>query len=189
MNWSSLSKKQLRRQLLNHRQSLDEKTWLEKSVNICENLESFPLFQQAQTILAYFPIRQEPNLTSLFIKGRSWGFSRCVDQSLVWHRWNPGEGLNLGNYGILEPYGDTPLLNPCEVDLILVPCVACDNQGYRLGYGGGFYDRLLSEPQWQKIPTVGIIFDFAFLTELPIDPWDQKLTAICTENLVHICIS
>ncbi len=124
-------------------------------------------------------------INSLFTNGCSWGFSRCVGQSLVWHRWTPGEDLNLGHYGILEPHKDAPMLNPSEVDLILVPAVACDNQGYRLGYGGGFYDRLLSSPQWQDIPTVGIIFDFAYVSQLPVDPWDQKLTAICTETSVY----
>jgi len=68
-----------------------------------------------------------------------------------------------------------------QVDLLLVPAVACDRRGYRLGYGGGFYDRLLSQPEWQQKPAIGIIFDFARLPTLPFDPWDQPLTSICTE--------
>ncbi|HAC66374.1 MAG TPA: 5-formyltetrahydrofolate cyclo-ligase [Cyanothece sp. UBA12306] len=179
-----MSKKQLRRQLLKQRQLLEEKTWQEKSDLICQNLQSFPLFQEARTILAYFSFRQEPMLDSLFTDGRCWGFSRCVDQSLVWHLWTPGDTLEKGNYGILEPHRDAPILNPCEVDLILVPAVACDHQGYRLGYGGGFYDRLLSSPQWQDIPTLGIIFDFAYISQVPVDPWDRKLNAICTEAVI-----
>ncbi len=77
-----------------------------------------------------------------------------------------------------------PIIKPENVDLILIPAVACDYNGYRLGYGGGFYDRLLNSPQWQSIPTVGIIFEFALLSQLPCEPWDQKLKTICTEKQI-----
>lgn len=50
------------------------------------------------------------------------------------------------------------------------PTRECDRVGYRLGYGGGYCDRLFSEPVWAKILTLGIVFDFAFLEQLPIDP-------------------
>lgn len=69
-----------------------------------------------------------------------------------------------------------------DVDLILVPAVACDRHGYRLGYGGGFYDRMLSLNEWTTPPTVGIVFDFAYLPQLPIDRWDKPLQAVCTET-------
>ncbi|MHC5824929.1 MAG: 5-formyltetrahydrofolate cyclo-ligase, partial [Nostoc sp.] len=62
------------------------------------------------------------------------------------------------------------------------PSVACDYQGYRLGYGGGYYDRLLSLPQWQTKPTIGIVFDFAYLSQIPIESWDKPLQAVCTET-------
>jgi 5-formyltetrahydrofolate cyclo-ligase len=73
-------------------------------------------------------------------------------------------------------------LTPSAVDLILVPAIACDVQGYRLGYGGGFYDRLLSTPAWRAKPTIGIVFEFARLPQLPVDPWDRPLQGICTES-------
>lgn len=175
-------KAELRRELLQQRRSLSPLTWREKSDRLCHRLVQLSLFQSARTVLAYFSIRQEPDLSPLFSDHRRWGFSRCVGPSLVWHAWTPGEPLREGAYGILEPAPDAPCLGPSEIDLILVPAIACDRQGYRLGYGGGFYDRLLSDPQWQGIPTIGIIFDFAFLPELPVDPWDRKLRAVCTET-------
>ncbi len=177
-----LTKAQLRRKLLKQRQSLSDQMWKEKSDRLVQNLQSFSLFQQAKTILAYFAFRREPDLSALFTSVRHWGFSRCLNRSLVWHYWSPGDRLSVGNYGILEPFADTPMVEPTAVDLILVPAVACDRRGYRLGYGGGFYDRLLSSLNWQQIPTVGIIFNFAFLSDLPSDPWDIPLNAICTET-------
>ena len=98
----------------------------------------------------------------------------------------PGTPLSKGDYGIFEPHPDSPTLQPDEIDLILVPAVACDVRGYRLGYGGGFYDRLLSSAEWALKPTVGIVFEFAYLPELPVDQWDKPLHSICTENQFQI---
>ncbi|MGB5772070.1 MAG: 5-formyltetrahydrofolate cyclo-ligase [Crocosphaera sp.] len=176
------TKKQIRKKILDKRENLAESDFNKKSENLCQNLQNYPLFQQAKTILAYFPIRQEPELNSLFITNHNWGFPRCVNKNLVWHSWKPKEPLITGKYDILEPESNAPILSPSNVDLILIPAVACDYHGYRLGYGGGFYDRLLNSPQWCHIPTVGIIFEFALFSQLPVDPWDQKLQAICTEK-------
>jgi 5-formyltetrahydrofolate cyclo-ligase len=60
--------------------------------------------------------------------------------------------------------------------------VACDRRGVRLGYGGGFYDRLLAQPEWANKPTIGIVFNFSVLDYLDADPWDRPMQAICTEN-------
>lgn len=175
------TKLELRRQLLKKRRSLPPALWREKSDNLCQKLQFLPLFAQATTILAYFSFRQEPDLSSLFEIKKVWGFPRCVEKSLLWHRWQPGETLKKGAYGIFEPDASSPAITAKEVDLILVPAVACDQRGYRLGYGGGFYDRLLSNRDWQDIPTIGIVFDFALVPQLPVDSWDQRLYGVCTD--------
>jgi 5-formyltetrahydrofolate cyclo-ligase len=178
-----LDKVELRRTLLKQRQSMSVEEWREKSDRITSHLQSSPLFTQSKTILAYLSFRQEPDLSGLFTNNqRQWGLPRCVDKSLVWHRWKSGEPLQKGAYGIFEPHEDLPTLKPNEVDLILVPAVGCDDRGYRLGYGGGYYDRLLSLPQWSSVPTIGIVFEFAYLAHLPIDEWDKPLYAVCTER-------
>lgn len=145
-------------------------------------LRSCDLFVAAKTIAAYFSFRLEPDLKSLFTTERNWGFSRCINTSLVWHSWTLNEPLQTNTYGILEPLPTAKLLEPKDIDLIVVPAVACDALGYRLGYGGGYYDRLLSSPQWAAKPTIGVVFDFAFLPQLPINSWDRKLHGICTEK-------
>lgn len=174
-------KKNLRRSLLKQRQALTVEEWQDKSDRICTHLRSTSRFKTAQTILTYLSFRQEPDLSSLWNDRLFWGVPRCVETSLVWHRWQPGDSLKSGAYGILEPDPELPEIDPEAVDLILVPAVACDDRGYRLGYGGGYYDRLFSLPQWAAKPSIGIVFEFARVPNLPIEPWDKSLNAICTE--------
>lgn len=178
-----MEKAELRRSLLKARQAMHPEVWREKSDRLCRHLENSEIFRRSQTILSYFSFRQEPDLSSLVTGSRQWGFPRCSDRNLSWHCWSPHQfpSPQLGAYGILEPHPNTPLLQPEQVDLILVPAVACDVRGYRLGYGGGFYDRMLSQPSWLYKPTIGIVFEFARLPKLPIDPWDRPLQGICTE--------
>ncbi|AFZ19557.1 5-formyltetrahydrofolate cyclo-ligase [Allocoleopsis franciscana] len=184
---SQPNKSKWRQILLQKRQSLSVEAWQEKSDRLCSHLQSSPLFSSARTILAYFSFRQEPDLSPLFTDSkRCWGFPRIEQKSLVWHRWMPGDYLSKGDYGIFEPYPDSPILTPHEVDLILVPSVACDARGYRLGYGGGFYDRLLSSADWASKPTIGIVFEFAYVSHLPVDPWDKPLHSICTEDRFQV---
>ena len=182
-----LNKAELRRTLLKTRQSMPTWEWREKSDRICTQLQSSILFQQAKTILAYFSFRQEPDISPLFANTNCrWGFPRCIGKSLYWHSWKPNDLLQIGAYGIPEPHANAPKIDPAAVDLILVPSVACDYQGYRLGYGGGYYDRLLSSPEWAEKLTLGIVFDFAYLSQLPIETWDKPLQAIVTEtNLTY----
>jgi 5-formyltetrahydrofolate cyclo-ligase len=178
-----MNKPELRRELLKIRQAQTPQQWREKSSSICSQLLASPQFAQAKTILAYFSFRQEPDLSSLFTDTRyRWGFPRCIEKNLSWHIWKPGDKLETGAYGIIEPSTDAPIIDHSEVDLILVPCVACDYQGYRLGYGGGYYDRMLSSPQWKAKPTIGIVFAYAYLPQLTVDSWDKKLHTICTEE-------
>lgn len=181
------NKAQLRHEILQIRRSMSAEDWRERSDRISSHLQASPRFQQAKTVLAYVSFRQEPDLSRLFAETskegtKIWGFPRCVEKSLIWHQWKPGELLQTGAYGIWEPHADLPKISPAQVDLILVPAVACDRRGYRLGYGGGYYDRMLSRPEWQSIPTVGILFNFAFFNELPVEDWDRPLNAICTEE-------
>ncbi len=178
-----LNKVQLRKNLLQTRAAMPVSEWQEKSSSICTLLVNSGILAKAKTILAYFSFRNEPDLSPLFSDYRvCWGFPRCLRQTMSWHLWQPGDPLNTGAYGISEPDSNAPIIEPNEVDLILVPCVACDYKGYRLGYGGGYYDRMVSQAEWECIPTIGIVFEFAYLPQIPIETWDKPLQNICTEN-------
>jgi 5-formyltetrahydrofolate cyclo-ligase len=162
--------------------------WQQKSDRICNHLQSWEIFAQAQVVLAYFSFRQEADLSPLFSTPHRWGFPICQENLLAWHQWSPSNllPLQVGAFGILEPHPDSPNVCPQDVDLILVPAVACDAQGYRLGYGAGFYDRMLSQPEWSNALTIGIVFEFAYLPTLPHDPWDRPLHGVCTETGLYL---
>lgn len=176
------NKQLLRSQLLQKRKALSKEECRQKSDRLCENLNKLPIFQKAENILAYFSYKKEPNLSKLYTNTeKKWGFPRCVNKELIWHFWTPENTLKKGAYGIKEPNSNLPLIKANEIDLILIPAVACDHEKFRLGYGGGYYDRMLSLPQWHNIPTIGIIFDFAYLPQIPTEKWDQKLSFVCTD--------
>ncbi|MEG3435772.1 5-formyltetrahydrofolate cyclo-ligase [Pannus brasiliensis CCIBt3594] len=183
---SATRKARLRKQLIAARRSIPIERWEHDSERLRENLRALALFQRAKTILGYFSYRQEPDLSSLFTLHHRWGLSRCAGDSLSWHCWTPGDPLELNRYGIYEPMAIAPEILPAEVDLLLIPAVACDRRGYRLGYGGGYFDRVLARPEWRDIPTIGILFEGFYLEELPIDPWDKPLQGICTESRIEI---
>ena len=175
-------KNTLRRQLIQQRTALPIDVWRTQSDRICDRLSNCSQFMRAQTILAYQSCRQEPSLDYLFTHtNKQWGLPRCVGQDLQWHCWQPSEPMVIGAYNILEPSSELPLIEPASVDLMLVPAVAIDRSGFRLGYGGGYYDRLRANPVWRRIPTIGIVFDFAYVDILPIESWDLPLDAVCTE--------
>lgn len=178
-------KKQLREKFLQQRQNLSWLQWREKSRLICAHLKESPFFAQSRVVLAYSSIAGEPDLSFLWQQDegkRVWGLPRCQGKDLVWHQWLPHTPLLPGKYNIPEPPADSPVISPSQVDLILVPAVACDYRGYRLGYGGGYYDRLLSDQQWQKPVTIGIVFDFAYVEQLVTHQWDKPLDYVCTES-------
>lgn len=179
-------KHEIRQTLLRQRQALDPQDWQARSEQLCHHLQAWIPFQKARGVLAYGSFRQEPDLSSLWPLGKGWGLPRCVGRDLVWHQWQLGDPLEVGAYGILTPSPQAPIVDPATVDLILVPGVAYDRRGYRLGYGGGFYDRLLSQPPWHQIPTLGIGFAFGLLEVLPVDPWDQPLGGVCTEEGIWV---
>lgn len=184
-----MDKSALRKTLLDRRRSLSPEEWREKSGHLCQQLQSLDLYQAAirrsdTKVLAYFSTRQEPDLSTLFEVGQ-FGFPVCEEKTLLWRSWRMGEALNIGSFGIREPLRSASPIVPEQVGLILVPCVGCSPRGFRLGYGGGFYDRMLAQPEWQRIPTIGITFDSGITEDWEPDAWDHQCSIICTEKRLY----
>ena len=85
------------------------------------------------------------------------------------------EDLESGKYGILEPKQYCKLVYPEEIDVAIIPCLSCNAEGYRIGYGGGFYDRYLRNQQFLKI---AICYEELILDEIPTDSYDEKVDII-----------
>ena len=95
--------------------------------------------------------------------------------------WKKNDILRINKYGILEPFQLAKKIIP---DVMLVPLLAYDNKNYRLGYGGGFYDKFLNKylKTNNKILTIGVAFSFQKYNKLPINRNDVKLDFILTEK-------
>jgi 5-formyltetrahydrofolate cyclo-ligase len=139
-----------------------------------------------QTIAGYWPINDEadvrPLLETLAEHGCPVALPVVVakDEALAFRLWWPEMRLDVGPLGTLHPTPDSPLVTP---DLLLVPLLAFDQHGGRLGYGGGYYDRTLYALRADR-PTraVGIAYAAQEVPKLPHQPHDQRLDWIVTET-------
>jgi 5,10-methenyltetrahydrofolate synthetase len=101
-------------------------------------------------------------------------------QALCFHRWQEGDALRAHAFGVLEPLETAPQIEP---DIVLVPLLAFDRAGYRLGYGGGFYDRTLAALRAQKpVKAIGIAYAGQETAAVPHDDHDQRLDGVLTED-------
>jgi 5-formyltetrahydrofolate cyclo-ligase len=104
---------------------------------------------------------------------------------LQFRRWFPGEPTILGRWNIQQPLDTSPLVEP---DVLLVPLLAFDRAGYRLGYGGGFYDRSLEGLRQRKpITAIGVGFAAQEIAAVPHDRLDQRLDFVMTDKEIFAC--
>lgn len=151
-----------------------------ESEAIWRRLEEYPLFQAAHTILAYHALPDEVQTDSLL--ERWYGYKRfvlpvvCGDELEL--RLYTGEtDMQTGAFGIREPNGE-PFTTFDELDLMLIPGMAFDADGHRLGRGKGFYDRLLARLRPYGIPTLGICFDYQRVACVPTETHDFTMDAL-----------
>lgn len=104
---------------------------------------------------------------------------------LTMRAWAPGDVMEAAAWGIAEPMADKPEVEP---DVVLVPLLAFDANGYRLGYGGGFYDRTLAKLRAKKrVTAVGIAYDEQKVDAVPVESYDQRLDWVLTPSGPHRC--
>jgi 5-formyltetrahydrofolate cyclo-ligase len=106
-------------------------------------------------------------------------------EPLDFHAWRPGEPLVPVAMGLLEPAASSPRLVP---SCLVVPLLAFDRQGRRLGYGGGFFDRTLRRLRaMRRVRAIGYAFEAQRLDEVPAGPDDERLDLVVTEAALHDC--
>ena len=135
----------------------------------------------------YYPINYEfdclPVLRKFFKKKFLISLPVVGDSNQMnYFKWSFDDYLKVNNMGIPEPVSKK-IVYP---DLILVPLVGFNKNKYRLGYGGGYYDRYIEKvSKFKKIKTIGLSFSFQEVKKLPVNKFDKKLDFIITENKIY----
>jgi len=156
-----------------------------KSLLICRRAAEILTTLRADTVLLYSAIGSEADLTSLFEvvleRGMTAFFPRCTGEGeMTFFAVEDLSALQRGSYGIPEPEEGSPL-EIWDSAVVFIPALAFDGEGYRLGYGGGYYDRFLSRFSGVK---VGVAFDACVAERLPRESHDIKADYIITESQV-----
>lgn len=137
-------------------------------------------------VSAFMAFRDEIDPAPLLLRLHNDGYGVALPvivakaKPLEFRSWVPGEPLLPKQWGILEPPESAGVVVP---DVVLVPLLAFDARGYRVGYGGGFYDRSLAEIRAHKpVTAIGLAFDEQWVDAVPIDDYDQPLDWVLTPS-------
>ncbi len=120
-------------------------------------------------------------LEALHRRGANLALPRVVtkDAPLSFHRWTPADALTAGAFGVPEPPASADSVNP---NILLVPLLAYDGQGYRLGYGGGYYDRTLEILKSKgEVLAIGVAYANQEIPSVPHEAHDMRMDMILTE--------
>jgi len=186
---TAMPKRSIRDELLARRRHMAAATCLSRSLEAQQRLAETPEFSAAATVAVYSPICNEVFTEEIFAVARCMGktvtYPRVCGERLVFIEATSREELDIGAYGILEPTGSR-IVPLCEHDLIVVPGVAFDEVGHRLGYGRGFYDRALSAER-RRGAVAGLCFDFQVVASLPAESHDVRMDLVVTEERLLRC--
>lgn len=154
------------------------------SLQACVRLEQQPVWQKAQSILFYAPLPEELDIWQLLLDALAAGktvllprFSPEQKGYVACHIKDAAQDIRAGQFGIREPRDACARISLNRLDLILVPGIAFDLDGHRLGRGKGFYDQLLTVTHG---PTCGVAFDQQIVGRIPVEPHDISLNCILT---------
>ena len=163
-----------------HRVALDNE--------VCRRFTALASFRFAETILFYAPLEQEINIMPAaelaLDQGKRIAFPRCNtdDHTMTYHYVTELSQLKVDSYGIREPSQDAPLFDPHKnkkACLCVVPALVYDKQGFRLGYGRGYYDRFLMDFTGT---TVGPIYRSFVIDRVPRGRYDANVDVLITEK-------
>lgn len=137
----------------------------------------------------YWPVGHEPDLLPLTdVLPCAWrdhlALPAIREGRLLYLPWQPGDALAPDDAGIPAPTAGASLA-PAELGLLLVPALAVDHAGVRLGSGGGWYDRLRADPRWQAVPALVVVPAACVVPSLPRDSWDVPFPGWLDEGGPH----
>ena len=177
-----MSKKNLRKKILEERKKKYSKF---NSINFKNIFEEIKKFKKTNILIGgYYPVNYEMDCLKILkeLEIRRFKISLPVikkNRKMNFHNWSFSAPLKLSKYGIPEPL-TSKIVKP---DIILIPLVAFDKKLFRIGYGGGYYDRYLSKiKKNKKILSIGLAFSFQEVKKIFPNIYDQKLDIILTEK-------
>ena len=135
----------------------------------------------------YWPLQGEADLrpvASETLWDARLALPRVRGGALEYCPWSPQAPLDPDETGIPAPQGQT-VLSAEQMSLLLVPALALDHQGIRLGYGGGWFDRLRADPTWRAVPALAVLPSACLVEALPADPWDVPFSGWIDEHGLH----
>lgn len=172
----------IRKAMLSQTRSKSEKELAELSVQVCAAIEQNEYFKKAQTVLCFWSLPDEVN-THDFIqkwsKEKVFLLPEVIGEKLVLHKFTDIESMKIGEFGISEPTGEL-FSDYKKIDLCLIPGLAFDNEGGRMGRGKGFYDRFLPQTNCHKI---GICFPWQIVPKIECAPWDIPMDEVISCEL------
>ena len=175
----------LRAELRLRRAALSQEERAKRNKSSCERL--LPLLDGVKVLLLFYPKGAEIDLRPVFHAARAGGlpcaFPRCGEEKgkMEFYYVSDLDKLEAGAYGIREPKKDAIPVTDLTDALILVPALAFDREGHRIGYGGGYYDRYLRRCGARAI---GVIYEELLADSLPHEPHDVSVDAIVTEGRI-----
>ena len=180
------AKQKLRRTVRDTLSALTEQERQDSDRALFQRFLSLPQVEQAQTILAFWGIPgKEPDTARLVRVLTERGKTVCLPRMLPEHRMEvrrylPEVPLKQAGFGIREPDGEKcPLVEQSDIDLALVPALCYDRQGFRLGFGGGYYDRWLET--FHGV-TAGLCRGAVLQDRVPTEPHDSRVEILLTEE-------
>ena len=189
-------KKALRKEILAKRNIMDAIEKEEKDRKILDKFYESNYYREAKNIFIYISYDSEINTKGIIKKALRDNKKIYVPRTEFKTRlMDAVEITSLNNlieseYGILEPSVEEPHIDPNEIDLIVVPGVAFDRNGGRMGYGAGFYDRYfkkINEDNMKKVIKLALAYDFQILEKIPMNEQDVPVNYIITETkFIHL---
>jgi 5-formyltetrahydrofolate cyclo-ligase len=179
------AKQELRGRMRSLRRVLPHAACAERSAAVCARLCELAAFANARTLIGYFAYQKETDpaaaLRAAEQAHKTVGLVRVEDGGgLGLHRHREGDAVEHNDFGIAEPLAAAERIAYQDVDLVIVPALAIDARGHRIGYGQGYYDRLL--PKLTRAFKIAIAYDFQLLLEAPSTQNDVAVDCVVTDK-------
>ena len=178
-------KKKLREEYLKKRNELGQKKKKTFDNRICEKIISSEEYKKAECIAAFYPIGSEPDIKPILedaMKNKTLVLPVCGRGGrMIFRKTESLSKLAPGVYNIPEPSEKDPECDLKSIDFMIVPGLVFDRSGYRIGYGGGYYDRIIPQLRDDCI-TCGVGYSFEIAESLPTEEFDVKIKKFVCEE-------